>query len=271
MALVEKEVLREARRVLRRLLHSRLHSHLHSGAYLMPLESGDYGLFTSRNQFRRPVMGVSREVVLALVSREFLKEGSEGCYVASEVGIMWYRRAWVSHGDAFRAQHQLPGYRRVSQQKVVPVNEGESPLGWLRRHKDRQGRSFLSEAQYGAGEVLRRDFSLAQLTPRMTTDWTRPLSRGEARGAPTPLPHEVALAARQRFEKAIKAVGPGLGEVLVDVCCHLKGLEEAERGMGWPHRSGKVVLKIALTRLAHHYGILRFRSHKDALQTLFKE
>jgi hypothetical protein len=44
-------------------------------------------------------------------------------------------------------------------------------------------------------------------------------------------------------------------EILVDICCELKGLEEAEKANGWPARAGKV----AANRpggLAKHYGLI---------------
>jgi len=46
-----------------------------------------------------------------------------------------------------------------------------------------------------------------------------------------------------------------LEDIALKVCCYLNGLEKAEKRLGWSARSGKVVLRIALQRLANHYGI----------------
>jgi hypothetical protein len=63
------------------------------------------------------------------------------------------------------------------------------------------------------------------------------------------------MFARDRLASALKDLGPGLADVALRACCYLEGLEATERSMGWSARSGKVVLKIALQRLALHYGL----------------
>lgn len=141
----------------------------------------------------------------------------------------------------------------------VLVNEGESPLGWLKSRKDRNGRPLIDDHQYEAGERLRADYWFAHLAPRVTSNWSALAPSERSRRAPPSNAaafSDNALAAKQRVAHALAEVGPELAGVLVDVCCELKGLEEAEKVNGWPQRAGKVVLQIALTRLARHYGLI---------------
>ena len=48
-------------------------------------------------------------------------------------------------------------------------------------------------------------------------------------------------------------MGAGLSDILWRVACEGEGLSEAEKGLGWPTRAGKLVLGMALDRLAIYY------------------
>lgn len=141
----------------------------------------------------------------------------------------------------------------------VQIDLAESPLSWLRRRSDRQGRPLISQAQFEAGERLRADFERGHMGPRLTTNWSGVggVSPGSARPDYEIELHAQAIAARERVRAALAAVGPELSGILVDVCCHLKGLADVERSCGWPQRTAKVVLLMALTMLARHYGLVR--------------
>jgi hypothetical protein len=137
---------------------------------------------------------------------------------------------------------------------MVAVNDVESPLCWLK------ARGAITDMQHDAGERLRRDYTIAQLEPRLCTDLTAPVVNSSGRGAENAgAMSDTVLAAKQRFSAAMKAVGPGLSDLLFDVCCALKGLEAIETAKAWPRRSSKVVLALALDRLADHYGLSRVR------------
>lgn len=132
---------------------------------------------------------------------------------------------------------------------------GDSPLDWLRRRRDTCGRALISAVEFSAGERLRRDFALGQLSARTTMSWS-PVRGGGGRawrdGELTM--SEAASLARERFRAALTAVGPDFASVLYDVCCAEIGLGDLEARSGWPRRSGKLVLQLALRALARHYG-----------------
>lgn len=134
--------------------------------------------------------------------------------------------------------------------RSVTVNLAESPLGWLR------SRGHVDACQFEAGERLRGDYETAQLGPRVTMRWDAAPSGSGRRGAPEVLdPTLAGIAAKRRFDAAVSAAGPGLADVLWRVVCAGEALPVAEKGLGWPARSGKLVLGLALDRLADHYGL----------------
>jgi hypothetical protein len=160
----------------------------------------------------------------------------------------------------------LDGTATGSRDRAYPIARGErprisrdeSPLAWLRRRSDKQGRPLISSHEFEAGERLRRDFWFAQMTPRVTASWSKTAPARRNRRAAPSAGQDLAdhvIAARERVRMALAAVGPELAGVLIDVCCHLQGLEHTERAAGWPQRAGKVILQLALQRLARHYGI----------------
>ncbi|MES2907444.1 MAG: DUF6456 domain-containing protein [Pseudomonadota bacterium] len=150
----------------------------------------------------------------------------------------------------------------VTQDVLLHVNE--SPLTWLRTHKDKDGAFMISDAQFVAGEKLRADFTRAQLMPRTTSSWD--MSRaGCQRGLPISTDFsDGTLAAKQRVNEALQAVGPELSGILQDVCCFLKGLSLVEAERRWPARTAKIVLALALDRLAAHYGFATEAVGKNA-------
>lgn len=132
------------------------------------------------------------------------------------------------------------------QARTVAVNIGESPLAWL------HARGHLSERHYLAGDKLRADWEKAGLGPRVTMRWdAAPSQRGAGKADPT----LAQLSARERFDGAIRAAGPGLADILWRVACAGEGIVAAEKALGWPSRAGKLVLTLALDRVAGWYRV----------------
>lgn len=131
--------------------------------------------------------------------------------------------------------------------RTVTVNIAESPLSWL------YARGHLHDRLFDAGERLRTDYERAQLGANVTMRWdpVRVKASGDTGLSPT----ERQIAAKARFDGALEAAGSGLQDVLWRVVCAGESLPEAEKLLGWPARSGKLVLRLALDRVADFYRI----------------
>jgi Domain of unknown function (DUF6456) len=134
--------------------------------------------------------------------------------------------------------------------RTVTINLAESPLSWLHT------RGHLTDRQLLAGEKLRNDYEAAAMGPNVTMRWENiPLSR-EKRGPPSGLNQpERMITAKRRFDDALVALGPDLADIAWRVICAGESMPVAEREMAWPVRSGKLVLRIALDRLAGFYRL----------------
>jgi hypothetical protein len=134
--------------------------------------------------------------------------------------------------------------------RSVTINIAESPLGWL------FARGLVNQRQYDAGERLRADWERAQLAPRVTMAWdAAPVARGRGGSTGEPDLTGAQIDAKRRFDDAIAHAGPGLADILWRVVCAGEGMRNAETALGWPARAGKLVLTIALDRIADHYRV----------------
>ena len=139
------------------------------------------------------------------------------------------------------------GGQPAARRSTVTVNIAESPLSWLHAH------GHLDDRLFAAGERLRTDYERAQLAPSITMSWDAVRIRGTGDSGLNP--SERQIAARARFEGALLMAGRGLEDILWRVVCACESLPVAEKALEWPARSGKLVLKLALDRVADFYRI----------------
>ncbi len=264
----DSEIEKEARRILRRLCET--------SAFLIIAPSMDKAAVLRETVPGKPVRiaVVARHIAQAFALKDWIecfRKGKVWSYRITTAGKSALKRlladenkgAKSSEGfseapSPFLEQHKDWEQRETrddtsSEPRQLRYNLAESPLTALGRRKTREGTPFLTPDLIQAGERLREDFEMAQMGPRVTQNWDRFLTsgRGEAFGSAGPA--EGPRRARENVAAALKALGPGLGDIAMRCCCYLEGMETAEKRMGWSARSGKIVLRIALQRLKLHY------------------
>ena len=250
----------ELRRVLRRLAES--------GAVLALADGMERAIVVREGTDEPTRLAVTtRDAAREMALREWITAfdcgGRIQRYHLSSIGRSALKRMLSEDADdAYGDQHRTLAESADPEDptRTVLRNLSESPLAVLGRRRDKDGHPFLGPELVAAGERLREDFELAQMGPRVAQNWDRFLMGRESGGVGPADPTRGAEGPRMRVAAALRELGPGLGDVVLRVCCFLEGIEGVEKRLGWSARSGKIVLRIALERLRRHYDSLGDRA-----------
>lgn len=221
------------------------------GTCLKETPEGSWELWSHRAQ--KPLECISKEFSNTLLACEFVQK-KDDVLVLSKVGASFLNREKFTD-DKFRQQHLCMTQNKNYKGETYAVNMRENPLFWLRARKNTKGQAIISQEQMDAGCRLQVDFSSSTAHPKMVLDLTQPYLGKQTRGFEGAPMTDRAMDARARMNAALKMLGPGLADIALEVCCYMQGLESAEKHLGWPRRTGKVVLQIALQRLVTFYKI----------------
>lgn len=223
-----------------------------------------FGVFAGTDRRRRPLAVLTQAELRAGIADGTLEAGDEaGRWHLSVAGRARLKRGQADPaGDAgpFAAQHRTPVPRPVMQPDgriaLASANLDASPLA--RYALARNGRpALLERVHVTAADRLRADYDASTLRSRLTSNWTG-VPRAGPRGGHDPAGAPArALDARTRVMDALEAVGPGLDRLLVNIVIRETGMERAVRDLDWPDKAGATALRLALERLAVHYGLKR--------------
>ena len=221
------------------------------------------GSYAAMHQDRVCARLSADEAKMACADGILVTHADQRLHCSQQAGLWLKRRSVNDTQDAFAAQHrdmhQVNLIDKEGRLFTAHKNAAESPLAWLRRHSDKNKVPFLSAAEFAAAEQLRDDYNRSSLSQKLCANWQTPARSGSAQGPRNAVldAADNALAAKERFMNALAALGPGLDDLVFCLCIREIGLDAVEKARKWPKRTAKVVLKLALERLARHYGLLR--------------
>ena len=113
------------------------------------------------------------------------------------------------------------------QAKAKRTGPTETPLAILARRRDKSGQAFLSRKLVAAGQRLEEDFEIAKLKASGDEKWDQCLIDIAPQVAKSKDPRQ--REAVERLAAALRELGPGLGDIALQCCCYLEGLETTEK------------------------------------------
>ncbi|WP_051332808.1 DUF6456 domain-containing protein [Cucumibacter marinus] len=209
-----------------------------------PDETGRFWMIPGSRMTR-----ISRADAKALVEKGVLQSNGDG--LVSTPGARTWLRRQLAGGNGFADQHRE--LMRGAEGELI--NLAESPLARLAQPGNGEP-PFLAPHHLTTGERIRVIVERSGLTPSVTARYGAE-GRVDGTGA-GPCDGigmlDMHIEARRQLEALNGALQPDCARVVIDVCGHLKGLQQVEAEYRWPRRSAKMVLRVGLDLAAAHFG-----------------
>jgi hypothetical protein len=203
----------------------------------------DYGVFAHGDRRKRPLALAPAAEVQALFSDGLIERAPNK------------PDAFVLPGNGGGAPTKAEG----ADHALAARDDGVQPLGLRRgcsgpaaalaRIQDGAGKCWFQAYEVEAARRLWRDWEAGELSRRAECALPQVLGACAQAGAAPAI-----TDARQRFAAALTALPPGQQRLVHAACLQGEGLDLLERRLGWPSRSARVALKLALEGLAVHYA-----------------
>ena len=218
--------------------------------------SGLYPAYAGGDRRRRPMVWIDTQDVQTLYQTGHLKKVSKGyafTYV-SERALIEDRWSLSSHGKLKEGEDKEI-YIPVGVRRSVRRRNAHHILRRLSKERGPNNMPFLSAAEVQAGELFQRDHSRCYGGSKITQS-VGSVRVDQSRLNSTEQDMIRRLDNGRAYQAAVDALGPSLDQAAYVICGEGKSLDQLEREQSWSRGSGRMILKLALQRLALHYGTI---------------
>lgn len=261
-----KELEREARIILQTMLKRR--------HFIKKLPFNEMALYDEQTQPARFVKKLPLMLIDFMQNNGWL-ECKQDIYRHTDVGQNWLTeficfvdldqentaKRQVHKTIAQNSQSRQMGasdFANVASQHAEQHSSADlAPLFKLYNRQRNMAHKYLSETHLRAGQKLFDQFVKANLRPNVTMNWEnlQSVKQSHHTGNKDMGFSETTYIARRELYESLSHVGQEFSAILVEICLFGNGLEATEKAMNWPARSAKLLLTMALDRLAEYYQL----------------
>ena len=225
--------------------------YLNKKGYYLQLEKRGlhWNLYGPQNKNKKSILKIPKNLIEAIARFKWIKIS------AGQANITQNGKTAFKHNDPKISAITLKTIYDQKTTRKVAFNQNENVILKLNKKYDKKGNPIISLEQMNAAIKLQKDYEKAQLRQKITLNWESFKNKTQKNKKYTQYTQsETGSRARKRLQNALNYVGPELTPILIKICCMEHGLTQTETNLQIPKSSARIILQIALTRLARYYG-----------------